>query len=121
MLERPGTREKVTLEERSPSVYSADVASLPAGSYGLTLALPRALGGSRRLLVDVPYPAEYAPAHLGRAALGQVAAQTGGRLLAAGDTSAITGDRRSLRVPLLAAALALYAASIGARLIVRRR
>ena len=45
VLERPGGRQKVVLEETSPSIYTASVAALPVGSYGLTLALPAALGG----------------------------------------------------------------------------
>ena len=72
--------------ENAPSVYSADIGVLPAGSYRLTLALPAALGGQRGCCgVDVPYAAEYLPTALGRSTLGQLAEQTGGSLLAPGD------------------------------------
>ena len=121
VLERPGGRQRVVLEETSPSIYTASVAALPVGSYGLTLALPAALGGQQRVLVDVPYAAEWRPSDLGRPALGELAAQTGGKLLAPGDLGAVTGDERSLRVPLLVLALVLYLVSIGARLLVRAR
>ena len=91
------------LEENAPSVYSAELPALPVGSYPLTIALPSALGGQRRVLVDVPYQAEYLPTALGRSTLGQLAEQTGGRLLAQDDPGAIAGDSRALRVPLLVA------------------
>ena len=56
-----------------------------------TLSLPAALGGPRRLRVDVPYAAEYLPTGLGRSTLGQLAEQTGGSLLAPGDPGATRG------------------------------
>jgi hypothetical protein len=109
------------LDEEAPSVYSADVLALPAGSYELTVALPSAPGGQRRLRVDVPYAAEYLPTALGRSTLGQLAEQTGGRLLAPGAPRALTGDARSLRVPLLGLAIALFLVSVAARMLVRTR
>jgi hypothetical protein len=109
------------LHEDAPSLYSATIGALPPGSYGITLDLPAALGGAGRVLVDVPYAAEYLPTPLGRSTLAQVAAQTGGRLLGASNPSAIAGDSRSLRVPLIVFALILYAISIGARMLGRRR
>jgi hypothetical protein len=122
VLERPGAADlQVVLEETAPSVYSADVAVLPVGSYPLTIALPAALGGPRRVRLDVPYPAEYLPTARGRSTLGQLAEQTGGRLLAQGDPGAITGDSRSLRTPLLAVAIALFLASVATRLLARRQ
>jgi hypothetical protein len=120
VLERPGGGGlRVVLEENGPSVYSADVPVLPVGSYPLTIALPSALGGPRRLRVDVPYPAEFLPTALGRSTLGQLAQQTGGRLLEPGHPGAITGDSRSLRVPLLVLAVALFLASVAARMLAR--
>jgi hypothetical protein len=71
--------------------------------------------------MDVPYPAEYLPTPLGRSTLAQVAARTGGTLLAATDPHAITGDARSYRAALIVLALLLYAVSIGARLLPRVR
>jgi Ca-activated chloride channel family protein len=120
VLERPGGRGlRVVLDETAPSVYSADVPVLPVGSYGLTLALPSALGGPRLLRVDVPYAAEYLPTALGRSTLGQLAEQTGGRLLEPGHPGAITGDFRPLRVPLLVLAVLLFLASVAARMLAR--
>jgi hypothetical protein len=100
-------------------VYTADVPALPVGSYNLTLALSQALGGSQLFRVDVPYAAEYRPTSIGRATLGQLTRQTGGALLSAGDTAALTGDRRAWRVPLLVLALVLFLASVAARMLVR--
>jgi Ca-activated chloride channel family protein len=121
VLERGRTRQRIVLHEDAPSLYSATIGALPPGSYGITLDLPAALGGARRVLVDLPYAAEYLPTPLGRPTLAQVAAQTGGRLLGASNPSAIAGDSRSLRVPLIVLALILYAISIGARMLGRRR
>lgn len=119
-LERPGgDGVRVVLEENAPSVYSADLPALPAGSYPLTLALPAALGGPRRVRVDVPYPAEYLPTALGRSTLAQLAEQTGGQILAPEQPSALTGDSRSLRVPLLVVATLLFLASVAARMLAR--
>ena len=103
-----------------PSVYSAVLPALPVGSYPLTIALPAALGGQRRMLVDVPYQAEYLPTALGRSTLGQLAEQTGGRLLEPGDPGAIAGDSRALRGPLLVLAAVLFLASVAARMLTRR-
>jgi uncharacterized membrane protein len=118
VLGRPGAAgQRIALDESTPSVYTADVPALPAGSYELRLALPRALGGTRVLRVDVPYPAEYLPTSVGRSTLGQLATQTGGSLFSPGDTGALTGDRRSWQVPLLALALALFLISVTARML----
>jgi hypothetical protein len=120
VLERSGADDlHVVLEETAPSVYSADVSVLPVGSYPLTIALPSALGGPRRVQLDVPYPAEYLPTAHGRSTLGQLAEQTGGRLLAPEHPGALTGDSRSLRAPLLLAAIALFLASVAARMLAR--
>ena len=59
------------------------------------------------------------PTGLGRSALGQLAKQTGGRLLSPGDLDGLSGDRRSLRVPLLVLALLLFLGSVPARMLVR--
>ena len=122
VLQRPGAADlRVVLEANAPSVYSAELPALPVGSYPLTIALPAALGGQRRLLVDVPYQAEYLPSALGHSTLGQLAEQTGGRLLVPDDPGAIAGDSRALRVPLLVVAVVLFLASVAARMLARRR
>jgi Ca-activated chloride channel family protein len=120
-LERGARTVKLVLRETAPSLYTATSGALPAGSYGLTVGLPSALGGSRRVLVDVPYGAEYLPTPLGRSTLAQVASHSGGRLLGAGSPQQISGDSRSLRVPLIAVAVLLNALSIGLRMLRRRR
>jgi hypothetical protein len=120
VLQRPaGTPSRIRLNESTPSVYTANVAALPAGSYELALSLPEAIGGPQLLRVDVPYATEYLPTGLGRSTLGQLVVQTGGSLLAPGNPGALTGDRRALRVPLLVLALVLFLTSVAARMLVR--
>ena len=117
-LEGAGSSARpVLLDETAPSTYTATLPPRPAGSYGLTLDLPAGLGGRRRVLVDVPYAAEYLPTPNGRAVLGAVVAQTGGRLLAPG--AGLSGSSRSLRTPLLVLALVLFGLSVAIRLLVR--
>jgi hypothetical protein len=120
-LERGARSVPISLRETAPSLYTAMVAPLPPGSYGLTAELPAGLGGARRVLVDVAYAREYLPTPLGRSTLAQIAARTGGRVLAAGSPRQVSGDSRSLREPLIALALLLYALSIGLRMLRRRR
>jgi hypothetical protein len=110
----------VTLRETTPGVYTATVPARATGSYGITLDLPAALGGRRRVLVDVPYPAEYRPSATGAALLAQVAEQTGGHVLAASGSPVLARAARSWRTPLTAAALVLLALSLALRLIGRR-
>lgn len=120
VLRRPGgTPSRIRLNESTPSVYTANVAPLPAGSYELALSLPDAVGGPQLLRVDVPYAAEYLPTGLGRSTLGQLVVQTGGSLLQPGNPGALTGDRRAWRVPLLVLALVLFLTSVAARMLVR--
>jgi hypothetical protein len=120
VLGTPGSSgRRIVLDETTPSVYAADVPVLPSGSYRLTLTLPSTLGGSQELRLDVPYAAEFMPSAAGRATLGQLTEQTGGSLLAQGDTRTLAGDRRSWRVPLLLAALVLFLASVTARMLAR--
>ena len=115
---RGSTTAKVVLRETAPSRYTATVPARSAGSYGLTLDLPPGLGGRRRVLVDVPYPAEYLPSAAGRSTLAEVVTQAGGSLLPRipGDP---LGAARSWRTPLLALALVLFLLSVATRLLVR--
>jgi Ca-activated chloride channel family protein len=116
-----GRTRRLVLGESAPSVYSTSTAALAPGSYGLTLDLPASLGGQQRVLVDVPYAAEYLPTPVGGSALGQLAAQTGGVLLPADHPGVFAGDRRSLREPLLIVALVLFLVSVALRLLRRAR
>jgi hypothetical protein len=109
----------VLLHETEPSRYTATVPARAPGSYGLTLELPRALGGSRRVLVDVPYSAEYLPTAAGRSTLAEVVTQAGGRLLPADPGATLSGATRSWRTPLLTLALVLFLLSVATRLLVR--
>ena len=120
VLGTPRGRRRLDLRETAPSIYADSLGPLPVGSYWLTLALPAGLGGPQRLLVDVPYPAEYEPTPLGRPTLAQLAVSTGGELLAPGDTAAIRGEPRSLFVPLVALAIVLFLTSVALRMLTRR-
>ncbi len=115
---RSGT-STVVLRESAPSLYTATIPARPPGSYGLTLNLPASLGGRQQILVDVPYAAEYLPTASGRSTLGQLAVQTGGKLLSANGSPPLAGPSRSWRMPLLVAALVLFLVSVAARLLVR--
>lgn len=120
VLEGPGASSvNVLLRETSPSRYTATVSSRAPGSYGLTLDLPAALGGRRRVLVDVPYPAEYLPTRAGRPTLAELVAQAGGRILPADPAATLSGTTRSWRTPLLAVSLVLFLLSVAIRLLVR--
>jgi hypothetical protein len=114
---RSGT-STVVLRETSPSLYTATIPARPEGSYGLALNLPASLGGRQSILLDVPYDAEYLPM-AGRSTLGQLAVQTGGRLLAANGSPPLAQPSRSWRTPLLIASLVLFLLSVAARLLVR--
>jgi hypothetical protein len=114
-----GSSAPVTLQETSPSVYTATLPARAPGSYGLTLALPASLGGSGRILVDVPYAAEYAPAGGSTATLGQIAVQTGGTLLKPSAAPQLASASRSWRTWLIGLALFAFVLSVALRLLVR--
>jgi hypothetical protein len=119
VLEGPRSSTNVVLRETAPSRYTAVVPARPPGSYGLTLDLPAALGGRRRVLVDVPYPAEYLPTPAGRATLAEVVTQTGGSVRAQDPAATLSGTARSWRSPLLALSLVLFLLSVVSRMLVR--
>ena len=120
LMQTPHGPRRLVLHETAPGIFADSLEPLPVGSYGLTLALPAGLGGPRRVLVDVPYAAEYAPSPLGRPTLAQLAVATGGKLLAPDDPAAIHSGRRPLTVPLVALSIALFLVSVALRLLTRR-
>jgi Ca-activated chloride channel family protein len=113
------TTSGLTLREAAPSRYTATLPPRAPGSYGLTLRLPAALGGRRRVLVDVPYAAEYLPTPAGRPALAEIVTQTGGRILSGDPADVGAGATRSWRTPLIALSLVLFLLSVAVRLLVR--
>src|SRR5581483_3045929 len=111
-----GRLRRLLFDERAPSVYTATLGRLPARSYDLTLVLPAAPGGTVRLPVDVPYPAELVPTPGGLAVLGQLAVPTGGRVYDQSDPSAAFPGRARLRDWLSVAAGLLFLLSAAVRL-----
>jgi hypothetical protein len=104
----------------SPGIFTARIPQQLAGAHPLQLALPVAAGGPQRLLLAVPYPAEFQPPPPGPGVLGEVAAQTGGKLLGATDYGALHGDRTELWPWLVGLALLLFGISVCGRMLQRR-
>jgi uncharacterized protein YegL len=84
-----GKRWAVTLTQIAPGIYSATAPQLASGIYSYTLDA----FGTRFLRISgelaVPYPAAFEPRPQDTTQLGEVAALTGGRSLAADDPGAI--------------------------------
>jgi hypothetical protein len=84
-----GKRSAVTLTQTAPGIYSAASPRLASGIYSYTLNASGArsvrFGGE----LAVPYPAVFEPRPQDTTQLGEVAALTGGRPLAAADPGAI--------------------------------
>ena len=84
-----GKRSAVTLTQTAPGIYSAAAPQLASGIYSYTLNAPGArsvrIGGE----LAVPYPAVFEPRPQDTTQLGEVAALTGGRPLAADDPGVI--------------------------------
>ncbi len=84
-----GKRSAVTLTQTAPGIYSAAALQVASGIYSYTLNASGArsvrIGGE----LAVPYPAVFEPRPQDTTQLGEVAALTGGRPLAADDPSVI--------------------------------
>ncbi len=84
-----GKRSAVTLTQTAPGIYSAAAPRLASGIYSYTLNVSGArsvrIGGE----LAVPYPAVFEPRPQDTTQLGEVAALTGGRPLAADDPGVI--------------------------------
>lgn len=104
----------------SPGIFTARIPQQTAGVHPLKLTLPPTAGGEQRLLLAVPYPAEFQPPPPGPGVLGEVATQTGGTLLGAADYGSLHGDRRELWPWLVGLALLLFGVSVYGRMLQRR-
>jgi Ca-activated chloride channel homolog len=93
-----GTAHTVDFTRVAPSLYQANVSSLPQGVYKFSLITQ----GSDRLAsagaVALPYPLADSPVSVSTSPLGQLVTQTGGKVLAPGDTGVLTytGSIRAL-------------------------
>ncbi len=89
LMSSAGKRSVVTLTQTAPGIYSAPAPQLASGIYSYTLNASGArsvrIGGE----LAVPYPAVFEPRPQDSTQLGEVAALTGGRPLAADDPGVI--------------------------------
>jgi Ca-activated chloride channel homolog len=112
----PGGTHQVRFEPDGPGLFSADVAALPEGVYRFSLSAQ----GDRSLhaagSVALPYPAEASPNTAYASPLGQVVAQTGGRVLKPGDPGALSFSQHSLRELFVLLALIAFLGGVLVRL-----
>jgi hypothetical protein len=115
-LTGPGGTHQVQFEPDGPGLFSANVASLSAGVYRFSLSAQ----GDRSLhaagSVALAYPAEASPNTAYASPLGQVVAQSGGRVLKPGDPGALSFTEHSLRELFVLLALIAFLAGVVVRL-----
>ncbi len=116
-----GIAHRVRFTQSGPAAYRADVAGLAGGVYRYTLTGQGSAGFTASGEVALPYPAEYSPVSVQTSPLGQLVAQTGGRVLAPGDPSALSGARHGLARLLVLLALATFLLGVAARMGARLR
>jgi Ca-activated chloride channel homolog len=107
----------IAFEPVAPGLYQANVASFPEGVYRFQLATQGA--GQLRATGEIalPYPAEYSPVPVMTSPMGQLVAQTGGRVLATAKPDALTSTNHSLRLLLTLLALLAFLVSVGGRML----
>jgi hypothetical protein len=102
-----------------PSLYEADVSSLPAGIYRFALRTLGTVRDSATGELAIGYPAEYSPVSAQVSPLAQLVAQTGGRILAADAPAALESHELSLWRILALAALAVFLVGVAGRMLGR--
>jgi Ca-activated chloride channel homolog len=112
-----GVARSVAFEPVGPSLYQADVASLPAGVYRFSLETVGAVRQSATGEVAIPYPAEYSSVSARVSPMAQLVAQTGGRILAGGDVDALASRKRSLWRVLALCALVVFLLGVAGRML----
>jgi hypothetical protein len=78
-----------------PSLYDADVASLPEGVYRFALHTVGSVSQSATGEVAIGYPAEYSPVSVHVSPMAQLVAQAGGRIVPADDLGALGSSEHS--------------------------
>jgi hypothetical protein len=113
-----GTPTPLDLEARAPWRFTAP---LPDPAPGVDAFAVRDAARTSRGLLAVPYGEALRPLPADATPLGPLAANTGGRVLAADDVATLTARRTDLWWWLALAALLCFAADVAARLVPRRR
>jgi uncharacterized membrane protein len=125
-LTGPGGTHPIVLEPVGPALLQAGVGALKPGVYRFSLVAEGDSSLRSNGVLALPYPAEASPVTAHASSLGQLVAQTGGRLLAPGDPGALSHAAHSLRRLLVALALVAFLAGVivrlapGARSLARR-
>ncbi len=116
-----GITHPVTFALVGPALYRADVATLAPGVYRYALTAQGSDSFTASGEVALPYPAEDSPVPAETSPLGQLVAQTGGRILDAGDPGALAGGQHGLARLLALLALVAFLAGVSVRMGVRVR
>jgi uncharacterized membrane protein len=116
-----GVPHSITFSPAGPGLYRANVASLPAGVYRFALASSGTDHLSATGEVALPYPSEYSPASVTKSPIGQLVAQTDGRLLAPGDPGVLGGGYHSLRELLALLGFVVFLVGVFGRMLPARR
>jgi uncharacterized protein YegL len=104
-----------------PGLFQADVASFPPGVYRFSLATQGTPVQTATGEVAIPYPAEYSPATATASPLGELVAQTGGRVLRPGEESVVSVPTNSLARLLTLIALVVFCVGVVMRMAPRFR
>ena len=100
-----------------PSLYDADVASLPAGLYRFALRTVGAVLHAATGELAIAYPAEYSPVSVHVSPMAQLVAQAGGRIIPAGELGALGGSEHSLWRLLALLALVVFLVGVTGRML----
>jgi Ca-activated chloride channel homolog len=100
-----------------PSLYDADVATLPAGVYRFALHTVGPVNQAATGDLAIGYPAEYSPVSVHVSPMAQLVAQAGGRIIPAGDLGALGSSEHSLWRLLALLALAVFLVGVSGRML----
>ena len=103
-------------EPVGPALLQAGVGALRPGVYRFSLAAEGDSALHSSGVLALPYPAENSPVTAHASSLGQLVAQTGGRVLAPDDPGALSHSDHSLRELLVLLALVAFLAGVVVRM-----
>ncbi len=116
-----GVAHPVSFSLVGPALYTVEVTSLAPGVYRYALRGTGSGGYRSSGEVALPSPAEYSPVSVRTSPLGELVAQTGGRILSAGDPGALSASVYGFQRLLALLALLAFLAGVLVRLGVRVR